>query len=390
MGRSFVFVRWFRLGGWAAVLSSVALLAACGGGDSTATPTATQQSTGQQSAFDKLVEEAKAEVAADSDVYVRLSGLKDQTLIATEEVLEREFGIKVTLVNDPKGFSEVPIAYIAEHDAGTQDLPILFHNTSGNGMRIGDANGLADIDWVGTFGEEWPVIKDFNQAVEVPRIRGGCLAKHWLTYILIYNTNAFSEADAPRNWKELTDPKFSGKVAAFSTGSPVSYLTFLWGEEETVAFAKALKANGVIFSESGSPGISAMVAGGEALVSTVNVSFAQQQVEKGAPVNWALAEDGLFYLNENICVPKNASHPKLGALIAALWTAAPESMAASIRDSEGFTYAYPFASRGVLLEAMTERGLSPDDFINVGNEEQINEEAGVRTRIAKEAFETLR
>jgi hypothetical protein len=164
----------------------------------------------------------------------------------------------------------------------------------------------------------------------------------------------------------------------------------LWGEEETLAYAKQLKDNGVIFSESGSPGIATMVAGGEALVSTVNVSFAQQQVEKGAPVNWALGEDGLFYLAENICVPKNASHPNLGALIAAIWTAAPESMAGEIRDSEGWTYAYPFAQRGVLLDAMNRRGLTPEDFVNTGSEEQILEEGAIRERIAKEAFGTLR
>ena len=381
----------------------VALIALFGliscGSDPTATPTTPPTSTPTPvpgaptatptpplSAFDQIVADAKAEVAANDEVYVRLAGLKDQTLIETEKVLEDQFGIKVTLINDPKGFSESTLAFIAEHQNGVKNVPILFHTTVGGVKSVYDAGALADFDFPATFGAVWPKVVDFNNATEVPEYRGGCLAKHWLTYILIYNTNAFSGDTAPTTWHELLEPRFAGKVAAFPTGSPLSYLGLLWGEDAAVRYAKDLFANGVIFSESGSPGISAMVAGGEALASTVNVSFAQQQVDKGAPVGWNLGTDGLFYLAENVCIPKDASHPALAQLIAALWAGAPEDIAGSIRDSEGWTYAYPFAQRGVLLDAMNKNGLTPADFTNVGSAEDIAKEGQIRARIATEAF----
>lgn len=383
--------------------TSIALLAlaACGS-NPTATPTAmpaatatlapgapTPTPTPPPSAFEQIVAAAKAETEANDEVYVRLAGLKDQTLIETENVLAERFGINVTLINEPKGFSEVPIAYIAEHQAGIDNVPILFHTTVGGVKNVYDSGALADFDFPATFASEWPLVVDFNNATEVPDYRNGCIAKHWLTYILIYNTNTFTDETAPTTWAELLEPRFAGRVAAFATGSPISYLGLLWGEEETIDFATQLKENGVIFSESGSPGISAMVAGGEALASTVNVSFAQQQVERGAPVGWNLGLDGLFYLAENVCIPKAASHPALAQLIAAMWAAAPEDVAGTIRDSEGWTYAWPFAQRGVLLDAMTEADLEPEDFTNVGSAEQIAKEGEIRTRIAIEAFGTL-
>jgi iron(III) transport system substrate-binding protein len=68
--------------------------------------------------------------------------------------------------------------------------------------------------------------------------------------VIIYNKNLVRDADAPRSFFDLTDPKWRGKVAVASMGerTTVGHLAAIMalkGEEFTARYVKALKNNGL-------------------------------------------------------------------------------------------------------------------------------------------------
>jgi ABC-type Fe3+ transport system substrate-binding protein len=340
------------------------------------------------SKFDAFIEATRQEAAKEKTVYIRVPGIKDKSLRWTEESLKNQFGIDVTLVNDPKGWDEITAAYIAEYQAGRKDVPIIAGY--GNTMfgAVDEAGALADTDWAGIFGEKWPVIKQINDAVSWPQLRKGCVTITWRTYVLYYNKDLIKGSQAPKKWVDLTDPKFKGKISAFANGAPGEYLRSVWGEQKVLDWAKKIKANSPIFLES-SPAIASGVASGEVGIGTINLQYAQAQVEKGAPVSWMIPEDGWVNLTDVFCTFKHASHPKLAALLAAFWAAAPEEQAGRIRTVEGWTVGFPDWSYGTLPAQMKKQGLTFKDMREVSDKETATLDRKFRDRIAKEAYRTL-
>jgi ABC-type Fe3+ transport system substrate-binding protein len=337
--------------------------------------------------FNAFIDEVKKEAAREKTVYIRVPGVKENTLQWTEEGLKKQFGIDVTLVNDPKGWDEITAAYIAEYQAGKKDVPVIAGY--GNTMFgiVEEAGALADFDWAGTIGEKWPVIKRVNEAVTWPQLRKGCVTITWRTYVLYYNKNLIKESESPKKWEHLIDPKYKGRVSAFANGAPGEYLRSVWGEEKVIEWAKKLRANNPIFLES-SPAIASGVASGEVGIGTINLQYAQAQVEKGAPVGWVIPEDGWVNLTDIFCIFKHASHPNLAALLAGFWAAAPEELAGRIRTVEGWTVGFPEWSYGALPGQMKKQGLTFKDMREVSDKETATLDRKFRDRIAKEAFRT--
>lgn len=76
--------------------------------------------------------------------------------------------------------------------------------------------------------------------------------KRWLgtsarVRVLAYNTNLVKPQDLPKDLKELTDPKWSGKIgwapSNASMQAHVSALRVLWGEEPTFKWLEGVKQN---------------------------------------------------------------------------------------------------------------------------------------------------
>jgi len=59
-----------------------------------------------------------------------------------------------------------------------------------------------------------------------------------VTYCISYNTNLVSEADAPKNWEDVLNPKWKGKVGIWQKPSALALLTPAWGEERIIEFTK--------------------------------------------------------------------------------------------------------------------------------------------------------
>lgn len=210
---------------------SMALLSACGGGQagsSSNNQTAGSAGTEQTTVTGQSTNAAgKSTNAAGGEVTVYHSHPADWT-----EPLFREFeeqtGIKVNVVS-----------------AGTGELLAR--------IQAEQENPLGDIIWGGDaasyvgFQEEYmqpyvsPEAASFPEQYQDPN--GYWVAFNVEPSVVIYNTKLVSEADAPKSWADVCDPKFKGQIATAdpaksSTGfvALVSMMRAVGGDDDTKAF----------------------------------------------------------------------------------------------------------------------------------------------------------
>ena len=348
-----------------------------GVGDPHAASAAMSESGGSK--FDALVEAARKEAKDNPNVLIRYPGMRDRALRMTEETLKKEFDIDVSLVNDNKGFSESVITFIEEYNAG-RPAPILMYGSL-SAIDPAYKKGVLreDIDWGDLFGEKWPIVKQLSDMQAWPKIQGGCLNFIDVVYVIIYNKR-LRAADVPSSWNDLLKPHFQHNVGLSPTGIIPSFNRVIWGEEKTLDYAKKLKSQNVVWNEGGSAALAGMVASGEVLAAVINVNNAQARKEKGDPVDWNFAEDGLFYHSSPLCVPKNASHPNLAALLIAYW--ASQGVGGPIGNVMGWSRITP-DQQGVLGEKARARGLDVAKFVDRSSEEEQIAERKFRKVVGK-------
>jgi ABC-type Fe3+ transport system substrate-binding protein len=329
--------------------------------------------------FNALVEAARKEAKENPTVMIRYPGMRDQALRSTQEALKKEFGIDVSLVNDNKGFSESVITFIEEYNAG-RPAPVLMYGSL-SAINPASEKGVLrdDIDWGGVFGEKWPIVKQLSDRQAWPRVRGGCLNFIDVVYVIVYNKR-LREADVPSSWDDLLKPHFQRNIGLSPTAIIPSFNRVIWGEEKTLDYTRKLKSQNVVWNEGGSAALAAMVASGEVLAAVINVNYAEARKKKGDPVDWNFAEDGLYYHSSPLCVPKNASHPNLAALLIAYWAA--EGVGGPIGSVMGWSRITP-DQQGALGEKAKARGLDVRKFVDRSSEEEQAAERKFRKQVGE-------
>lgn len=102
-----------------------------------------------------------------------------------------------------------------------------------------------------------------------------------------YNTQAVKKSDLPKDWKDLLDPKWKGKIIMPDPASSVSYLSFWYvlmqkyGED----FLKGIRAQNVRLSGSGVPAAQSLAAGEGALLLPTVAGVVQPLKAVGAPID---------------------------------------------------------------------------------------------------------
>ena len=116
-----------------------------------------------------------------------------------------------------------------------------------------EAKLIVPVDWVGLF-------PSIDKALVRPG--GHFLVTGWNQFILAYNTKLVSEADAPKDWQDCLEPKWKGKIGVYTRPLPFIQTYFNWGEEKSIAYHTALKAQEPVWTSS-SNSSSALLASGE-------------------------------------------------------------------------------------------------------------------------------
>lgn len=140
-------------------------------------------------------------------------------------------------------------------------------------------------------------------------------------YCLNYNTNLVSQAEAPKKWEDVLNPKWKGKIGIWQKPSAIALLVPAWGEERTLDFAKKLAEQKPVFYQSSFP-LNDAVAAGEISVGITIYHTTTAALEKGAPLKLVFVDPTPY---EPLCssIPVKSSHPNAAKLFTA-WLLSPE------------------------------------------------------------------
>jgi iron(III) transport system substrate-binding protein len=133
--------------------------------------------------------------------------------------------------------------------------------------------------------------------------------------ILIYNTKLVKEADAPKNWPDLLDPRWSGKVAlahpgySGSMGSWVVLMDKLYGWQ---FFEKLEKLDPHIGRSLNDP--STVLMAGERAVGISGLGIAVQNKQAGNPIGIVYPTDGAKLTLHPSAILTTARHPNAAKL----------------------------------------------------------------------------
>lgn len=99
----------------------------------------------------------------------------------------------------------------------------------------------------------------------------------------VYNTSKVSEADAPKTWEDLLNPKWKGRIGIWQRPSGILYLAPVYGEDKTRDYARKFAAlQPRLFP--GTYQVSQAVGAGELDIGIGAYDSAQRIVMKGAPL----------------------------------------------------------------------------------------------------------
>jgi iron(III) transport system substrate-binding protein len=157
--------------------------------------------------------------------------------------------------------------------------------------------------------------------------------------ILLVNTELVPEADRPTGIRDLTDPKWKGRIGLAkplfgTTATHAACLFAAWGDERAKAFFSALKANDAkVYS--GNKQVATAVGNGEIAFGLTDTDDAMGELAEGRPVAIIYPDRqpdqlGTLFIPNTLALIKGAPHPKTAEALAA-YLLSPEVEAALAR-----------------------------------------------------------
>ena len=168
-----------------------------------------------------------------------------------------------------------------------------------------------------------------KQAPEGAAYPDSLKGSNWLAADLIFityawNTNLVKKGEEPKQFEDLADPKWKGKI--IGEARDVEVLMGLAGhkyknDEKAIALIKRIAANNVEFHRGHSQLAELLVAGQAATCFTCYAHHYPPRMKKAAPVNFMLSE-GVATINAT-ALAKDSPHPNTAWLFAR-WSASEE------------------------------------------------------------------
>lgn len=138
--------------------------------------------------------------------------------------------------------------------------------------------------------------------------------------VATWNTNLVKDADAPRSFEALLDPKYKGKMVQSNSnesGTPflITYLRQLWGEKKALDYLEKLAKQNVVTRTEAAQNITDLVVAGEYPI-MINPALHHIAGRRAinAPIDGAM-QDPVLARNDNILLMSNAPHPHAGMLL---------------------------------------------------------------------------
>ncbi|MGE5216320.1 MAG: ABC transporter substrate-binding protein [Chloroflexota bacterium] len=134
-------------------------------------------------------------------------------------------------------------------------------------------------------------------------------------FVMGYNTAMVAEKDRPKDWPDLLDPKWKGKIGIDEEefewyGTLVDY----WGREKAGKFIKALAAQRPTLRR-GHSLLAQLLAAGEFPLALVFPFEIEQLKRRGAPVDWSTSSDPIVTSINVVALSTKAPHPNAAKLL---------------------------------------------------------------------------
>jgi iron(III) transport system substrate-binding protein len=137
--------------------------------------------------------------------------------------------------------------------------------------------------------------------------------RHWVidyeSYLSLgYNTKLVSDAEAPKTYDDLLDPKWKGKMALPGTTTMANWLGALLREKDE-AFARKLGQQQIRIYEVSARAVANLVISGEVPLSpAIFNSHVANSRDQGAPIAWR-ALGGVYPTTDGAAIAAHAPHP---------------------------------------------------------------------------------
>ncbi len=135
-------------------------------------------------------------------------------------------------------------------------------------------------------------LPDYAELPDNLRLANGlAVSSVQLAYTMFYNTKRVPEAERPRTWQDLADPKWKGRTLMIEPRSSVSFRA-PYNVIRTIhsGILSQLAGNEPRISESGTSAVQQLAAGTGAVAYAGYPVHAEPLIAKGAPVRWAIIE----------------------------------------------------------------------------------------------------
>lgn len=148
-----------------------------------------------------------------------------------------------------------------------------------SGMRHAESGFLLPVNWkaLGIEPDKNRTPNEYLIAITTP------------LFGILYNTDKVKEADAPKTYEELLDPKWSGRVGTWSRAIGFVILAADWGEQKTVDYVTKFSALKPKLYRSTYAAAQSVGAGEVDIIFGIHHT-ALPTIEKGAPAKWRFLE----------------------------------------------------------------------------------------------------
>ncbi len=148
-----------------------------------------------------------------------------------------------------------------------------------SGMRHASSGFLSPVDWkaLGVEGSKERTPNEYLIAITTP------------LFGMLYNTNKIPEAEAPKTYADLVDPKWAGRVGTWSRAIGFVIIAADMGEEKTTDLVKKFSALKPKLYRSTYAAAQSVGAGEVDIIFGIHHTSIPT-IEKGAPVKWVFLE----------------------------------------------------------------------------------------------------
>lgn len=140
------------------------------------------------------------------------------------------------------------------------------------------------------------------------------------TYVILSNSRLVSDADAPKNWDDLVDPRWRDKLGTWIRAEGLVSLAANWGEDRVARYIERINAQKPFLFKSTFP-LAQQLAAGEVAVALGIHHTAQPPIRRGAPIRVSVPDPAA--ISSLFSFVPTASRNKEGGQLLALWLATP-------------------------------------------------------------------